>query len=142
MPVDEEMGSTVPWNRVDQGTSTGFELQEVGPDILVVDEPEHWHHFWLRHTAGTVDPGPPPEVDLEDHWVAVLLLGEQRTGGFAIACEEVYYDAVEDRYTLLYEVTEPGPEDIVTQALTRPYDIVSVFRVPETPPLARLRPAD
>lgn len=131
----------VPFDRVLGGARSGIPpelLGGPGPHLVIVDDQAAWARFWFRHTRQAVDPGPPPEVDLEERWIAAVLLGERPTGGYAVEITSVTYDDPQDRYAVRCRVTEPAPGAILTQSLTSPFDIVAVLRIPDTPPMADL----
>jgi len=63
-----------------------------------------------------------PEIDFDNNMVIAVFMGEKPTGGYEIEIKTVY--EYEDRIAVNIVETEPGEEDIVTQALTYPYHII------------------
>jgi hypothetical protein len=55
--------------------------------------------------------------------VIAVFIGERPTGGYGIEIESI--DAYADRITVNIVETEPGPDELTTQALTYPYHIVT-----------------
>jgi len=69
------------------------------------------------------DAGSLPEIDFEDNMVIAVFMGERPTGGYGIEIESI--DAYAGSITVNVVETEPGPDDLTTQALTYPYHIVT-----------------
>jgi hypothetical protein len=71
-------------------------------------------------------PVPPPAVDFKTEMVLAVFMGEKRSGGYAVEIK----DAVERKGSLVVTVLEksPGPDSIVTEALTSPFHLVAVKR--------------
>lgn len=64
-------------------------------------------------------------VNIPGDRVAVAAFqGQQRSGGFAIRVERIERDG--DRLIVRAKFIEPGPNDIVTMALTSPVHVVSI----------------
>ena len=70
-------------------------------------------------------PVPPiPAVDFAHETVILLLLGERRTGGYAVHIAEVIeYDRMVE---IRVWVEKPAPDDMVIQVLTAPYTIATI----------------
>jgi hypothetical protein len=64
-----------------------------------------------------------PEIDFENNMVIAVFMGERPTGGYGIEIESI--DAYADRITVNIVETEPGPDELTTQALAYPYHIVT-----------------
>jgi hypothetical protein len=64
-----------------------------------------------------------PEVDFSKEMVIAVFMGEKPTGGYGIEVTSVY--EYRDKITVNVKEKEPGPDEIVTQALTYPYHIVT-----------------
>jgi hypothetical protein len=64
-----------------------------------------------------------PEIDFENNMVIAVFMGERPTGGYGIEIESI--DEYPDRITVNIAETEPGPDELTTQALTYPYHIVT-----------------
>lgn len=130
----------LPFWRLASGTRTGVERD--ARTLLVLDDEMAWEAFWLRHTRRSPDPGPPPEVDFDDQWVAVALAGSKPTGGYGIRIRAITYDSMADAFTVHVHEETPGDDAVVTQALTAPYDVVRTMRIADTPPMAEDRDFD
>ena len=71
-----------------------------------------------------------PVIDFSKKAVVIAAAGPFNTGGYSI----VPVSAIKTGkiINLVFEVKSPGPKDMVTQAFTRPYVIVSVDAEPDT----------
>ncbi len=63
-----------------------------------------------------------PEIDFTRFNVALLHMGGQNTGGFAVNVERV--ERTEDNIIVYYKNTYPQPGEMVTMALTSPWTMV------------------
>lgn len=66
----------------------------------------------------------PGGVDFDQHDLVIVALGEQNTGGFSIDITSI--QRVGSELAVNGKATRPGPDDIVTQAITYPYDAVII----------------
>lgn len=71
-----------------------------------------------------------PVIDFSKKAVVIAAAGPFNTGGYSIA--PVSAIKTGKIINLVFEVKSPGPKDMVTQAFTRPYVIVSVDVEPDT----------
>ena len=71
-----------------------------------------------------------PLIDFSKKAVVIAAAGPFNTGGYSV----VPVSAIKTGkiINLVFEVKSPGPKDMVTQAFTRPYVIVSVDAEPDT----------
>jgi hypothetical protein len=69
-------------------------------------------------------------VDFDSQDLVILSLGEQPTGGFT--AEITAIQLVGDELWVQGRVTQPGEEDMVTQALTSPFAAVVIRETPAT----------
>lgn len=83
-----------------------------------------WADFWAAMTANQPEPPERPEVDFDEEIVIVLLLGERRTGGYAVRIEDVRENRGE--IEIVVDVERPEPGEVVTQALTSPYFVATI----------------
>ena len=105
-----------------QGT---YSIQKTPLARLITSESQ-WHDLW-RGLLGEAVKAPPP-VDFRDYVVAVVFLGERRTGGYGVEFPEPLIN--EKKMVILYRERRPGPNSFVTQALTQPYHIKAFKRAP------------
>lgn len=70
--------------------------------------------------------------DFKSSVAVVGYMGMMRSGGHQIALREVTYThkgaGSKDRVEITIDVKSPGPGEMVTQALTNPYDVVRIAR--------------
>jgi hypothetical protein len=85
-------------------------------------QPRDWEALWKSHAPGQT----PPPVDFKTRFVAAAFLGSRPTGGFSVQITGTRIAAG----TLIIEFVdrERGPGDIVTQALTSPFHLVTLPR--------------
>ena len=89
-----------------------------GPDIELTETMEAWVES-LSHVEGV-------HVGVfNDTRLIMVALGEKPTGGYDVAIEKVTRGD-HGQWIVEIMVTEPGPDDMVTEALTYPYALVAV----------------
>lgn len=84
----------------------------------VVRSEQEWQELWADSDAE------PPAVDFEQKTVLAVHMGEQSTGGHAIGVTKV--TVVDGTVVVDVEAVSPGEGCFVTQALTRPYQMVTI----------------
>ncbi len=94
--------------------------------FLTVSSEDQWENLW-GEINGNILPLPPiPSVDFGKYTVAAVFQGLQRSGGYSISVEEV--SEREDRIAVHVREVEPGPRNIVTMALSSPWEVVAFPR--------------
>jgi uncharacterized protein (DUF885 family) len=95
---------------------------EGGRSIELITDGETWRRAWEQIGGGR----PLPEVNFNARSVVVAYQGQQRTGGYSVAVEEIRRDGT----VLAVRVNErrPASEDITTQVITSPFVAVSIPR--------------
>lgn len=104
-----------------QGNQSG--IQKAAREVVV--NQEAWEKLWKSHRGNVKGGDPaPPKVDWSREMVLATFMGARPTGGFAVRIT----GAAEEKGKLVVSVAErkPGPNDLVTQAFTSPFCIVSV----------------
>ncbi len=66
---------------------------------------------------------PEPKVDFTTHAIVAVFAGQKSTGGYSISVTKVEDGKMRD---VVVALTKPGPDCMVTQAVTTPYQIVAV----------------
>lgn len=89
---------------------------------FAVSGPADFERLW-RMAYGDTAP-PRPMIDFERFQVVGVFMGEQSTGGHTIRVERLIDD--NDTRMVFVSLEEPGEGCVVTQALTRPFQIVQV----------------
>jgi hypothetical protein len=96
------------------------------PTRLVVRSQEEWTRVWATLVARQSPTPPLPEVDFGTEMLLVAAMGTRNTGGYTIDIPT----AVTRDGTLTAKVREesPGPNCILTQAVTTPAVVVRALR--------------
>ncbi len=104
----------------------GYHSGHTSSAYYVIQDVETWTGVWNQHVGFMVDSFEMPEIDFSKYTVIAVFMGEMRTGGYAIQV----YDIIDADSSILVKVekTEPGPDCVVTQALTQPYHIVQIAK--------------
>lgn len=125
VPVD--VATAVPYTVIAEGDSAvGVSVRK---NIAVYTEEEYVRLWKLAYG----DTKPAPVVDFSTQYVIGVFAGEKSSGGYAISVKSVTDEG--GTRTVGIELSKPAAGCMVSQALTRPFQIVSV---PFTPfPLAR-----
>jgi hypothetical protein len=126
-------GREVPFSELDRGTFTYYSFEETDAQStpaffeVVVDQ-AGWEGFWARMypPAYVQNPPPPPAVDLGSDIVIAAFQGVKPTGGYTIEVTSVKEES--GTVNVYVEAVEPLPSNMVSQAFTSPYDIVTVSR--------------
>jgi hypothetical protein len=95
--------------------------------VLVTDE-QAWQTLWKQHASRVVEPPPAPAIDFSQVSVLAVYMGEQRTGGHSVEVTSVQKE--NNVLTVTVRETRPGPGTITTMALTQPYHLVTIPKVP------------
>ena len=105
---------------VDAGSRSGIDT----PREAVIRSAEEWERLRQAHQAGSPGRRPAATVDFTTSLYVAIFAGQRPTGGFAVKVEQVVESA--DGLEVVYRVVGPEPGAIVSQALTSPYEIISV----------------
>jgi len=113
------------WREIETGTYSGIEEEQ----RLVINDPETWKKWWKEHTKNMHDTSQPdgikpPAVDFEKETVILATAGMHSTGGHHISFSDVSLE--KGALTVVLTFKSPGPEDMVTMALTYPFAIIAV----------------
>ena len=128
-------GTPLSFSTVELGASSG--IRE--PTRVVVRTSREWLVVWARHVQPVGAVVPPP-VDFSREMVVGVFMGQRATGGYQIEITRVErVDRAETVLRVHYQVREPEPGAVLTQALTQPFHLVRLARddafvsfVPET----------
>jgi hypothetical protein len=113
------------WREIDSGTHSAIEEASQ----VVIQDATVWDVWWRKHTKNMFDSEQPdgikpPEVDFEKETVIVATLGMRSTGGHSVRFVGVNKEG--ESLTVTLQSTSPGPDDMVTMALTYPFAIIAV----------------
>jgi len=114
--------SSVKFDSIGHGYYVSFDEKR----MLVINSEKDFTKLW-NDVYVNLDQIPSfPEVDLNKYTVIAVFMGAQRTGGFDIKIDKIAN--INDK--LVIEVTEsaPGVNCMVTDAITKPYDMVKISK--------------
>ena len=94
--------------------------------FLTVSSEEQWKALWGEINGNILPLPPTPSVDFAKYTLAAIFQGLQRSGGYSISVERVTEE--EDRIAVAVLEVEPGPRNIVTMALSSPWEVVAFPR--------------
>jgi hypothetical protein len=114
--AEPEDDADIDFTRINSGSRAPYDLAPEAPEVLVLND--------YDRGVNTFDRVYRPESYMDDHLVLVLLYGSQPTGGYRIRTQSVTVE--EDTLTVEVELGRPRRQDLVTQALTSPYDMIAV----------------
>jgi hypothetical protein len=115
----EDRTNVVEFSVLAYGAHSGY---EGGRAVELIADAEGWRRAWGQIGGGR----PVPEVNFNARSVVVAYQGQQRTGGYSIAVEEIRRDGT----VLAVRVNErrPASGDVTTQVITSPFVAVSIPR--------------
>jgi hypothetical protein len=112
------------FNTLQRGAYSGVTERKV---VLVTDEAA-WKSNWQQISARQVPAPDAPALDFAGQSVIVASLGEKNTGGYSVEVTGV--ELMGGKLKVTVRETKPGPGTFVTQALTQPYHVVRIPKVP------------
>lgn len=115
---------TLNFSTLQKGAYSGLTDRKV---VLITDEPA-WRSNWQQVSARMVPLPDAPVLDFAGQSVVVASLGEKNTGGYSVEVTGV--ELVNGKLKVTVHESKPGPGAMVTQALTQPYHIVRIPKVP------------
>lgn len=122
-----ESDEAKPWREIASGTYSAIEEET----RMVIQSQEQWLTWWKEHTKNMFDAAhpdgqPPPKVDFEKETVLIATLGMRSTGGHQIQFSDVSRKG--ESMTVTLTTTSPGPDDMVTMALTYPFAVIAIAK--------------
>jgi hypothetical protein len=94
------------------------------PQQTVLHDAAAYAALWASHAAHEEPPAKAPAVDFAKDTVAAVFAGTQPTGGISLAVSSLRQE--KDGWHLRLELRKPGPDCMVTQALTQPWMLVRI----------------
>lgn len=105
-----------------QGTYSGVTEER----FEVVEGRTTFVRLW-REAHSVMVPAPePPDIDFSSELVVAVFMGKRTSGGYAIEVTGAYETT--DAVRVAVARRAPGPDDLVTMAITSPYHIVALPR--------------
>lgn len=111
------------FSTMQRGTYSGVSEQMA----ILISDAEGWNRHWRTHASMQVPIPATPPVDFSQKSILAIYMGEKQSGGYGL---EVL-DVQEENGTLTVRIRQiaPDPGDMVTMALTQPYQIVQIPKV-------------
>jgi len=115
-----EKAPTAIFRVLEQGSHSGVDSQRFD----TIRDKTALRSLWQTH--GKSASPPLPEVDFSKEMVIAAFAGQKNTGGYQLNLTGL--DRRRGHIDISLSLTQPGPDCIVTQALTQPYVIVRIAR--------------
>ncbi len=113
-----EMTEQTEFATLARGQYSGIEEKK----YVIVTSQKEWERLWEK-VHKFITPAPDvPVIDFASDIVLGVFMGTRPTGGYSIEIDELR--ACDDRILAIVKSRSPGPEDMVTTALTQPYHII------------------
>jgi len=110
-----------------QGVESGFLIDQYAldaPTLFVIRTQDELEQFWTKHAAIFFPQPAPPQIDFtQDMLVAVVDIIEP-SGGYELSIETL--ESSDGLVTVQVLKAGPGPDTIVTDALTVPFHIITL----------------
>ena len=113
--------AAVPFQSIEKGHSSG--IKEAMNDVYKSNQ--QFIDFWDRHTSHISPTSEVPVIDFANQMVVVVIT-QQRTGGYSLEITSVEEDENKEELVVNYLTSPPPPGTITTQALTQSYHIISL----------------
>ncbi|KYC45755.1 MAG: hypothetical protein APG12_00610 [Candidatus Methanofastidiosum methylothiophilum] len=112
-----------PKEIVFQEIENGYYSGLIEKNNYIINNESEWQSFWNKFNKNNLETQA-ISIDFTKYTVIAVAMGEKNTGGYSIKIKKVleYSDKVE----VIIEEKPPSKEDMVTMALTQPYDIVYI----------------
>lgn len=111
------------WEQLAAGSrASGFNAAS----FRLVRSADELERLWTRFYGSQLTMPDTPRLNFERETVIAVMLGEKPTGGYGLEVVRVFEESNE-----LYvdvRITEPAEDAVVTQALTSPWELITVLR--------------
>lgn len=97
-----------------------------GSSYTLIGDDAGLREAWSNAHGSLLTPPAVPVVDFSRETVLALFMGSQSTGGYGISLQRMSEEGGEIFADV--RLTEPGPGDITSQALTSPWQMVRILR--------------
>ena len=116
---------SISFDSYEQGDESGFILDEYAldePTMFVIRTQEDLDAFWSIHSAIFFPQPDVPQIDFTQDMLIAVVDTVQPTGGYALNIVDIV--SSEGTVSVEVEKVSPGPDCLVTDALTIPYHII------------------
>jgi hypothetical protein len=111
-------GRSIELETIDKGNDSGVAGDDT--QVFKIGTEAEWEDFWIRNKAGRIPN--PPSVDFSSDMVIAVVDQTEPTGGYDVSITGI--EAGPDALIVLATKAVPGPDCIVTDALTQPFHVV------------------
>jgi hypothetical protein len=94
--------------------------------MVVINSEKDYKKLWDDVYANLDQLPKIPEADLNKYTVVAVFMGAQKSGGYDVKIDKV--SIMNDRLNIEVIETSPGENCIVTDAITKPYDVVKIAK--------------
>jgi|GEM_PF-5393851 len=115
---------TLDFTTLQKGSYSGVTERKA---VLIAD-PGTWSTQWQAHSAHVVPVPAAPAIDFSQYSVLAVYMGEKNTGGYAVEVAGV--QLADGKLVVTVRQQSPGPGGITTQALTQPFHLIRIPKVP------------
>ena len=123
-PTPPVNGSPTAFETIDIGVQSGVAGGEL--KITQIETQAEWENFWSRHQGNVIPPPPAPSVDFSREMVIAAVDQTEPSGGYRFEITGI--EEIEGGLAVRVSKMIPGPDCIVTTALTQPFHIVRMAR--------------
>jgi len=92
----------------------------------IIQTQQEWDELWQKTYGASLEA---PDINFSSNIVIAVYMGERATGGYRIEITNIGEN--EEHIRVHIRETRPSPFDFVTMALTQPYHIVKLNRIPK-----------
>ena len=92
----------------------------------IIQTQDEWGNLWQKTYGSSLEA---PDINFSSAIVLAVYMGERATGGYRIEITNIGEN--EEHIRVYIRETRPSPFDFVTMALTQPYHIVKLNRIPK-----------
>lgn len=117
-------GLPMDFETIDMGQYSGIAGQR--PEAFKIETQVQWEELWARHQAIVMPAPAPPPVDFSRQMVIAAVDGQEPSGGYRLEITGI--EEVAGRLEVRVSKEIPGPDCLVTAALTQPFHIVRTAR--------------
>lgn len=116
-------GTPVDFTEIDSGFYSNLSYP-AGDYVFSVSA--DYEAFYNELVCSVTIPCTIPAVDFSTDMVLAVVMGQRSSGGYSIDIKEVFSN--NETLSVVVETMSPAPGDVVTLALTNPYDIVTIAK--------------
>jgi hypothetical protein len=110
----------IAWTALESGNYCGISAEQ---NVLIKSEAK-WRSYWKDVTSNVIPAPDPPQVDFSQKAVIACFMGDRSNGGYGVKIVDMVKAGEELKVTV--EHRQPGPNCVVTMAITQPYEMVTV----------------